>query len=379
MPSPRLSLCMIVKNEARTLERCLSTARSFVDEIVIVDTGSTDETPIIAQRFADVYDEIAWPGSFAKARNYSMDLATGTHLIILDGDEYLPEPAHWEQIRAAIRYPQFAALQLPVRNLLADNQVVAADRIWQERVFKNVPAMRYEGRVHNQIQAAAVAYAQAAGEELARLEAEIIHTGYALSPEAMRVKYAPRLELLQAEYNEAETPEHRSYYGFQLGLVYFVLDQYEEAAEVFNAIDYGVMAPDNAFYARMLAAQTGLKLEDAPMALVHANAMLAVNQREPIAFVITGLALLLAQQFGDGLLMLLEAYAMNEDGQASVRFVLSAPNLLGFLAKICDRFDLHDHARAFQRVRETSTPNPQVVRTLMLSLQHDIVQAERAA
>ena len=89
----RLSLCMIVKNEAETLEKCLRLARPHVDEIVVVDTGSTDGTREIARRYADVYDEIEWPDSFSLARNHSFDLATGDFIMCLDGDEYIEEEA----------------------------------------------------------------------------------------------------------------------------------------------------------------------------------------------------------------------------------------------------------------------------------------------
>ena len=97
---PTLSLAMIVKNEAEHLEQCLSTARPHVDEIVVVDTGSTDGTQEIAQRYADVFDEIEWPDSFSVARNYSMDKASGDYILILDGDEHIPDEEQWRKLRA---------------------------------------------------------------------------------------------------------------------------------------------------------------------------------------------------------------------------------------------------------------------------------------
>ncbi|MFQ5572041.1 MAG: glycosyltransferase, partial [Rhodothermales bacterium] len=128
---------MIVKNEAETLEKCLSLARPHLEEIVIVDTGSTDGTREIAQRYADIYDEIEWPDSFSLARNHSLNLATCEYLLILDGDEYIPEAQHWKRIRKCLRQRDIAAAQLPIRNLLRDDQIVAADRIWQERILWN--------------------------------------------------------------------------------------------------------------------------------------------------------------------------------------------------------------------------------------------------
>src|SRR5580693_253427 len=85
----RLSLCMIVRDEQEMLPRCLAAVAGVVDELVIVDTGSTDETVEIARSFGAHVIHHEWTGSFAQARNVSFDAATGDWLIYLDADEVL--------------------------------------------------------------------------------------------------------------------------------------------------------------------------------------------------------------------------------------------------------------------------------------------------
>lgn len=84
-----LSLCMIVKDEEKTLERCLNSVKSFVDEIILVDTGSTDLTKDIAKKFnAKVYD-FEWINDFSAARNFAFSKATSDYIMWLDGDDYI--------------------------------------------------------------------------------------------------------------------------------------------------------------------------------------------------------------------------------------------------------------------------------------------------
>jgi glycosyltransferase involved in cell wall biosynthesis len=132
---PLLSLCMIVKNEAEYLETCLRLARPHVDEIVIIDTGSTDGTQEIARRYADVFEEIEWPNSFAAARNYSLERASGEYILILDGDEYIADPRSWALLRQLLIEQRPVAVRLFVRNVLPASEIIAADLLWQERVF----------------------------------------------------------------------------------------------------------------------------------------------------------------------------------------------------------------------------------------------------
>ncbi|MEA2180039.1 MAG: hypothetical protein QOG77_3336, partial [Solirubrobacteraceae bacterium] len=82
-----LSLCMIVKDEEEMLPRCLEAAAPAVDEIIVVDTGSSDRTVEIAKSFGANVIEFEWTGSFADARNVSLEAATGDWLMYLDADE----------------------------------------------------------------------------------------------------------------------------------------------------------------------------------------------------------------------------------------------------------------------------------------------------
>ncbi|WP_019421527.1 tetratricopeptide repeat-containing glycosyltransferase family 2 protein [Paenibacillus sp. OSY-SE] len=86
-----ISLCMIVRNEEDTLERCLSSLANLADEIIIVDTGSTDETKSVAQRFTDRIYDFAWIEDFAAARNYAFSLARMDYILWLDADDIFRE------------------------------------------------------------------------------------------------------------------------------------------------------------------------------------------------------------------------------------------------------------------------------------------------
>jgi glycosyltransferase involved in cell wall biosynthesis len=85
----KISLCLIVKNEEAVLERCIESMQGAYDELVIVDTGSTDGTMDIIKRLADVYGEYDWIDDFAAARNHAFSLATGDWLMWVDADDIL--------------------------------------------------------------------------------------------------------------------------------------------------------------------------------------------------------------------------------------------------------------------------------------------------
>ena len=87
----KISLCLIVKNEEDVLGRCLESAKDFADEIIIVDTGSTDKTKEIAKRFTDNVYDFEWINDFAAARNFAFSKATMDYQMWLDADDVVPE------------------------------------------------------------------------------------------------------------------------------------------------------------------------------------------------------------------------------------------------------------------------------------------------
>ncbi len=182
--SPTLSLCMIVKNEEKFLPQCLESVKDVVDEMVIVDTGSTDRTVEIAKGFgAKVYHH-PWQNSFSEARNYGLQFATGDWILHLDADERF-EHEDVPLLRRLIRSDQYNGIVVAIYSLL-DGEV---SKFYYERIFRRGKA-HYEGIVHNQLIL-----------EGKRVPSEIrlYHYGYNLSREEMQAKWDRTTELLKIQ------------------------------------------------------------------------------------------------------------------------------------------------------------------------------------
>ena len=108
-----VSLCMIVKNEEKILERCLSCLADLMDEVIIVDTGSTDRTKQIASKYTDKIYDFQWEDDFSAARNFAFSKATGDYIYSADADEVLDE-VNRERFRAlkANMYPEIEIVQM---------------------------------------------------------------------------------------------------------------------------------------------------------------------------------------------------------------------------------------------------------------------------
>lgn len=191
----RLSACLIVKNESQHLARCLESIQGIADEIVVVDTGSTDDTVAIAERFGATIGHFEWNDDFAAARNASLALATGQWALWIDADEVL-EPQSFNPIREALIRPQFAGYFVQIANLLDDEGVVNQYLHMPIRLFRLTPGVKFEGRVHEQI-------ANPSGGQNAALEKALItHYGYRPSDMAAKNKISRTIGLIERALEE---------------------------------------------------------------------------------------------------------------------------------------------------------------------------------
>lgn len=87
----KLSVCLIVKNEEKVIERCLDCVKKFADEIVVVDTGSTDKTKTLAQKYTDKVFDFVWCNDFSKARNFAFEKATCDYVMWVDADDVISD------------------------------------------------------------------------------------------------------------------------------------------------------------------------------------------------------------------------------------------------------------------------------------------------
>ncbi len=146
----KLSACLIVKDEEKQLDRCLASITPLCDEIVIVDTGSTDRTVEIADKYGAKIGHFEWCDDFAAARNASLEMATGDWVLCIDADEELTKDSH-NSIREALIRHHFGGFYVRIVNLMADDVEANQYVHTPVRLFRNIPEIRFAGRIHEQV------------------------------------------------------------------------------------------------------------------------------------------------------------------------------------------------------------------------------------
>ncbi|RCX16902.1 tetratricopeptide repeat protein [Anaerobacterium chartisolvens] len=146
-----VSLCMIVKNEQDTIARCLESVKDIVDEIIIVDTGSTDKTKDIANAFTSKIYDFEWIDDFSAARNYSFSKAEMDYIMWLDADDVILEEDRIKFIKMKEILPQDVDIVVMQYNTGFDHMGNVIMSFYRERIFKRIRNFKWNDCIHEYI------------------------------------------------------------------------------------------------------------------------------------------------------------------------------------------------------------------------------------
>ncbi|NMM61280.1 glycosyltransferase [Clostridium sp. P21] len=209
----KLSICLIVKNEEKHIERCLKSVKFLLDEslaeVIIVDTGSSDKTVDIASIYTDKVYFYKWNGDFSKARNYSFAMAKGEYIFVLDADEEFDKASQDEFLKLfrGNRYTEFNTFSFKEKNYLS-NDFKISSTFTRYFIFKNEEDFYFTGKIHEQ---------PVLKEKISSLNMYILHYGYIMDSEIIQKKFERNLKILKEELGNNPNNE---YYMFQMATTY---------------------------------------------------------------------------------------------------------------------------------------------------------------
>ncbi|NFH90644.1 glycosyltransferase [Clostridium botulinum] len=223
----KLSICMMVKDEEKNLRRCLNSVKPLIEEgiaeLIIVDTGSSDNTVDIVKEYTDKVYFHLWNNDFSSMRNISISYARGEWIFILDADEEVENVEELRKVLLNEKIKDSNTLILEVKNIdtLKDKDNIAYSP--STRIFKNDGQFKYIGAVHNQ---------PVYKEPTYNTKVSLVHYGYILGDkELMDKKFLRTTTILESELKK---DPNNVYYLFQLGVSYDMHGDFREGLEEFK-------------------------------------------------------------------------------------------------------------------------------------------------
>lgn len=234
----RISACAIMKNEINHVEAWLDNVRVFAQEIIVVDTGSTDGTNEFLVKQLDVkLINYEWQHDFAQAKNVALQEATGDWLVFTDADEcfYHPENIIEYLMQMNKQSSDIDVIFCPIDNIDADsnNEIINSDVV--PRIIRNHVGIKYIGAVHEQLTKGREPW-QGIKYVVADRQLAIRHTGY--STKVIPFKHQRNYEILRQVMEKSNKPE--MYYGF-LSESLLGLGKYQQALE------YAILAMESPY------------------------------------------------------------------------------------------------------------------------------------
>ncbi len=294
---PFISLCMITKNEAAHLRRCLASVSSLVDEMIVVDTGSDDETIAIASSAGARIYHHTWENNFSAARNVGLSKARGEWILVLDADEVLAENSR-THLRNLLEQCPADALRVHIHNYLPADELEKYQELMLTRIFRNQPEYRFTGAVHEQVSPSILR----AGGKIIDSNLIINHFGYLQSTAQGGVSRIKRnYDLLREAIRKSPRD---AYLYYQLGATLKGMGQFIEARQAFmKALDYNRGELGTALLEKLYArlAQLALALDNTTEALQFARKSLELNPQNLVALYALSLSMLFQYQFEEAL------------------------------------------------------------------------------
>ncbi|HYW19873.1 MAG TPA: glycosyltransferase [Nodularia sp. (in: cyanobacteria)] len=224
----KLSLCMIVKNEAATLPKCLHSVQGVVDEMIILDTGSSDRTPHIAHELGAKVYHFQWCDDFSAARNAALQYVTGDWILVLDADETLT-PSIVPQMMSAIQSEEYLLINLVRQEVGAEQSPYSL----VSRLFRNHPQIHFQRPYHALVDDSVSAIlTQEPHWQIGYLQGiGILHKGYQKTAIAQNNKYAKAQTTMETFL--ATHPDD-PYVCSKLGALYVQIGKIEEGMNLLH-------------------------------------------------------------------------------------------------------------------------------------------------
>ena len=247
----KISACYIVKNESKNLPRSLESLKNIVDEIIVVDTGSTDNTIEIAESYNAKVIETPWQDDFSTPRNLAIENASGDYIIFLDADEYFSTP---NKVRSYIeKNANVDAIFVMRIDIDEDDNNKEVNRDYYLRIFKNVDYLRYRGLIHENVE-------RLDGGNMSMVFDEkdliVYHTGYSANiGESKLYRNLKLIELERQKYGEKDQ------HNIALADCYFALKDYEKVVHFAQKALHAKLKPItglSGLYRKMLIAMRTL-------------------------------------------------------------------------------------------------------------------------
>lgn len=206
----------------KNIFRSLKSIRDIADEIIVVDTGSTDHTLNIAKNFKSRIFQIDWEEDFSKARNFALDQARGRWVLIIDADEELL-PEGKKALKELLNEKRAEGYFVRILNVLENKQILKNRAV---RLFRNRPEYRFKGRIHEQIIPSIL---EKNPHSLLPSTIEFLHFGYHES--ILLAKQERNLKIIQ---KELEMNPGDPFTLSNLGTTYFIMKDFKKAADSYE-------------------------------------------------------------------------------------------------------------------------------------------------